>query len=497
VPRLPEPLKGIERGCSIPGSSGTSRTSTVLAACSVLGLALLVRLGFFEGLWPADALHHVMYASQWNRLPKNHWETRLLYNGLLHLTIKSFGCGEPALALPSLIPSLGTCLLTMTTAAYIGTFRTAIFAGLIAATLPVDVVFATVPLPGCLATFFIAAGVACLLLDTVPGRNLLGPICFAFAMLAHLTSLFLVGSILVTAFLMAPNTVERRRAASWLVAAAVGFCTVEFLTFWWLTGDPLYEFRIIPKTSPRLDPGVTLFSPAWFIWPVLTWIVSKDFGLATLLVSILWVLWRRSTPTPIRLLLVGSCLFWIWIGYGSQSPFEFRPFWRSARFGQTFAAPLAVALGFYLARLGRAGSFLVGLLVATNLLLLAASGAWGQDVDINKELLPQIRSSSGIAFITDQATRDQLYVLNGCRYPSNVFTVDDPAIGLFKRYGTIVNPLGTNPMPSGFVETRTIAATARHYRAVSYLLPEAFRTRIGWFERRPAARLIEIDRVPG
>jgi len=214
------------------------------------------------------------------------------------------------------------------------------------------------------------------------------------------------------------------------------------------------------------------------------------------LVSILWVLCRRSTPTSIRILLVASCLFWIWIGYGTQSPFEFRPFWRSARFGQTFAALLAVELGFYLERLARSGFLLAGLLVATNVLLVAASGAWGQDVDINKELLPQIRFSSGIAFITDQATRDQLYVLNGCRYASNVFAVGDPAIGRFNRYGTVVNPLGTNRMPSGFVETRTIATTARHYRAIAYLLPEEFRTRIGWFERRPAARLVEIDRVP-
>jgi hypothetical protein len=470
-------------------TGGPAVTTVVLAT---FALALLLRVTFFEGLWPADAVHYVKYAAEWNHLPQSHWETRLLYIGSLHLTIQSFGCSEGALALPSLIPSLATSLVTVLIAAYALSARAALFAGLVTASLPVDVAFATVPLPGCLATFFITAGVGCLLVDDIPARDFLGPFTFVLAIFTHLTTVFLIGFVLGTAFLLASNPRERRRAVAWFVAAAIGYCAIEFLTYWWLTRDPFYEFRIIPKTSPRLDPSVTTFSAAWFAWPVLTWIISKDFGLATLSVSILWFAHRQSTPRSIRILLGASVAFWVWIGYGTQSPFEFRPFWRSARFAQTFAAPLALTLGFYLARLRRLGMALAVFVTAVNVLLIAASGPWGQDVEINKELLPAIRSTTNVAFITDAATRDQLYVLNGCRYLDNVFTSDDLRHAQFDRYGTIVNPLGSNTMPVGYLETSTLATTSRHYRSVAYLVPSALRTRIGWFERRPPGRLVEI-----
>jgi hypothetical protein len=448
------------------GAKGPDLLRALWLAAAFAVFSLCLRLIFFEGLWPADAVHYATYASRLDHLPRNHWETRLFYVGALRLPISALGCSEPALALPSLIASLFTGILCVLTASWLWGLRAGLIAGLVAATLPVDVVFATVPLPGCLATLFVTAGVACLLVDRVPGRDFLGPIAFALAMFAHLTTLFLVGALLAAWFVVTRSQEERRRALVWLIGTLAIFLGIELVGYSLLTGDPFYEFRIIPKTSPREDPGFATFSGTWFAWPLTTWMFSKDFGLATLTVTILWVLHRRKVPAMLQALLVGVVVFWIWIGYGSQSPFEYRPFWRSARFGQPFMGPLVLALGFLLARQEGRGMAIVSVLATTNVLLVASSGSWGQDVDLNRELLPAIRSHADVAFLTR---------------------------GRFTSYGALRNPLASTAIPRGFTVKQTLAETSARYRPVAYLLPQSLRERVGWFLRRPPGQLVVIQ----
>ena len=84
------------------------------SALVVCAIWLGCRIAFFQGLW--GFLYHVNYALHLDHVPRNHWETRLLYNGLLALSICSLGFAEWVLALPTLLGSLAFTLGTWWTA---------------------------------------------------------------------------------------------------------------------------------------------------------------------------------------------------------------------------------------------------------------------------------------------------------------------------------------------------------------------------------------------
>jgi len=82
------------------------------SALVVCAIWLGFRIAFFQGLWGFDDLYHVNYALHLDHVPRNHWEARLLYNGLRALSICSLGFAERVLALPTLLGSLAFTLGT-------------------------------------------------------------------------------------------------------------------------------------------------------------------------------------------------------------------------------------------------------------------------------------------------------------------------------------------------------------------------------------------------
>ena len=78
------------------------RTMALLIAGIVL-VWLAFRIVFFRGFVGSDDLGHMRFAYFWDRFPKNHWETRLVYNVLLRLSLGLFGYNEIAAAVPTLL----------------------------------------------------------------------------------------------------------------------------------------------------------------------------------------------------------------------------------------------------------------------------------------------------------------------------------------------------------------------------------------------------------
>ena len=72
------------------------------------------------------------------------------------------------------------------------------------------------------------------------------------------------------------------------------------------------------------------------------------------------------------------------------------------------------------------GVILVAILV--HVASSAAGGKWGAQVDVSRDLLRYARQHEGKVYLTDVGTMNEMYVINGFRFPTNVVCLNGPAV---------------------------------------------------------------------
>jgi len=143
------------------------------------------------------------------------------------------------------------------------------------------------------------------------------------------------------------------------------------------------------------------------------------------------VAWRRLELEQ-RILLCSSLGLYLWLGYGTQVPWAYKPVWR--QFHYYFPAMLAVAcvLPFALRHAGQnrvwVARGVVMFAVFVHLVYLVAGGRWGQDVDVSRQLLRYAMDHPTQRFLTDVVTMNHMYVLGGFQVPHNVVCLNGPAV---------------------------------------------------------------------
>jgi len=484
----------------------------------VVSVWLLLRILFFEGLWGADDLYHVNFALHPDHLPTNHWETRLLYNGLLALSIRMFGFHQWVLALPGLLGSLAFTVATWWAGRRILGEHAGLLAGLLAATLAGDVTLSTNPSATSLANGFAAAGTAALLLAGQRSPVLvLAGVLLGWAVLAHPAMMLYVGVVSAATLVAAVPRLEWRAAAVVCVTAAVTFLVCDSGAFWWLSGNPLYSesvilgkpdiYNISEFAEPlRLASGA--LNPRWLVWPFWNLLVSKAYGLCIGVPLLAALLSWRHLGTRLRLATLTVLAYWAWICYGSQVPFRYVPLDHDTRYWYPAVLPalLLAAAAVYRVSTTRNRLILGALLLVPNCLLLLAAGTWGQNVQISRELLNYARAHPGEFFVTDGHSYNEMYVLLGGRPPENVGLIgdapttfyqpdarmrraaDDPALMV------LFNPLQEGR--TGFDDFRAQISrlprrdlTETRYRLIAYLLPAGIRAQYRFLLRKPPAQL--------
>jgi hypothetical protein len=137
-------------------------------------------------------------------------------------------------------------------------------------------------------------------------------------------------------------------------------------------------------------------------------------------------LWRRLERWE-RVLLLAALLYFLWLGYGTQVPWAYRPRTRHFHYFIVLALPVGALLVPLIARFCKryAAVALVGLVVASHALGLAAGGRWGRNVEVARALLAHARAHPAGTFLTDVATLNEMYALNAFRMPANVVCVAD------------------------------------------------------------------------
>lgn len=495
----------------------------VLAACAALWL--IMRTVFFVGLVGSDDLHYLRFAALWDRAPVNDWEARLIGNGLTALAVRLFGVNETAAALPSLAASLAVLACTLCWFRHYGTPLQGLVGGGIVALLPLDVEMATTVSPHTVMTGLFAVGTYGWFRGVDVARWRIPAAGFlALGVLTHFAGVYFVAMLALASLI-----VDRRayfKSVGLTMLFGVTFLALDMIAFQAIYGDAFLRLSAcmaeMHNPKPDLPMAGSTFTGEFLLWPLRNLVYSKAFGPALIVAMGIGVARFRLLDGRGRILLLVIGLTWLWMSFGTQVPWSYRPFWRMSRFLHPLALPVALLLAILLvpgqrvaSREHTSSSRRWGPMVALGLSLtfitnLLASGPWGENVTTSRELLRYAKTHSAVPFITDYRTLNEMYALNGMRSPDNVVTLGDiPSSRLFDASAreltvtgieratmVLLNPLNVENHPgvaalAADPRMRTVYETPAAKRRLCSILP-LFGEQ-PWALRRPAGRVLRLE----
>jgi hypothetical protein len=479
-----------------------------------------MRAAFFLGVAGSDDIRYMRFAACWDRPPANHLEARLIANGLVTGAMKLGGPTELAAVTPALLSSALMLGCALYGCYRFAGFRHALWAGLLVAVLPMNVDEATTVSAHAVMTALLTFGTLLFVLGPQSSvLRLAAAASLALGVVTHYTGIYYVAWLAVAALI-----VDRRRflmPVALTAAAGVVFVLADMAVFHFAYGDGLARFRACVAQSPDEVQRVPLFvdgglNPDFFAFPLWGLLFSKAFGVA-LVVALGTAVWRyRRFPRPLRVLALTVLVGWLWMSFGTQVPWDYRPFARNMRYLHPFLFAVAILFACAVAAMRRrvvrvgAGLAVLGVCV----LNLMGSGSWGQNVEISRELLVYAEAHPHTRLITDVNTLNEMYIINRLRTPANVVTLDDRDPGriidpvafaarikqadLTASDEILVNVLNHRRNADFGVFCAARAGATRYetqpvYRTICQLVPPL--RGCSWAIRRPGARVCECTSV--
>ncbi len=405
-------------------------------AGGVASLWLATTYVFWVGYTGDDDLFYARYAYLFHRPPINWWEFRLPAILAIRASFAAFGPSELAATFPMLLSSL---VVLACVAWQVDWLRRPgwepTLAVLVACTLPLDVGFRSVPLAGFMAAGLLAAGTVCILRGN---RKLpfVGATLLAFGFLTHEASVFYVAILCFTLLAFGPKRFWKPVACC--VALSGALLGIEAAAYYLLTGPGLSRFTTAAAAasdanlSAGIDPLARLSGYSFFLWPLQTLVFSKSFGLDLLVLVIAGILAWRRLERDFQVLFCTTLALYVCLGYGTQLPWSYTPFWRQFHYYFPLTLGIASVLPFAVRHAAgdrvRIARGIVLLLVLIHVLCLAAGGRWGQNFEVSRQLLQYAAERPSERFVTDVATMNHMYTLLGFRLPANVVCLNGPAV---------------------------------------------------------------------
>lgn len=409
----------------------TNKTLWVVLVAFVWVLATVL---CWVGYTGEDDLFYSRYAYLFHRPPIVWWEFRMAAILIIRASFLVFGPTEFAAAFPSLLASLA---ILVAVAWFVDWPRTITWqsesAMLLASLLPIDVTFRSYPSANQISAGFLALGTVCLL----KGRRrtqIIGSALLAIGFMAHEVSFFYVALFCLT--LLAFDWKRFWPAVAWCIAFSATLFLIEMITYATILGDPLARMRTATATSGNVgravDPDNGLQGVRFFLWPAQILIIAKHFGFDLIaLVATGALAWRRLTREQ-QVLFTTTFATFLWLGYGSIVPWDYRPLPRQFHYYNCLALGVAALLPYTISRAlahrEHLAKAVVGVALTFHVLTLAATGGWGTEVDVSRDLLRHATAHADQRFLTDVNTMNQMYVLNGFRLPGNIVCLNGPAV---------------------------------------------------------------------
>jgi hypothetical protein len=300
-------------------------------------------------------------------------------------------------------------------------------------TLPLDVRLRSVPLAGFMSAALVILGSVCMLRRT-PLVPFLGSILLAAGFVTHEVSLFYIAIFCLSALVCDWQRFWKPVVAC--IATAGVLVVIEGAAYFVVLGDFLARWKVAAGTTKNLpigvDPDTGIEGIRFFLWPLEGLFFSRAFGVDLILLVICGVVaWRRLEPEQ-RILLGSSLGLYVWLGYGTQVPWAYKPFYRQFQYYFPVMLGLACVLPFALRYACQKRAWVAwgtaGFVVFVHLAFLVGGGRWGQDVDVSRQLLHYAMNHPTQRFLTDVATMNHMYVLAGFRMPPNVVCLNGPAV---------------------------------------------------------------------
>jgi len=393
-----------------------------------------MRLVFWVGYAGADDQYYARYAYLLHRPPMNHMEYRLPTIFALRAGYLLLG---PSEAGACLAPMLGSLAILASVAAFVGWPREmnwkATGAVLLAAVIPIDVNYASYPAPAIITGGLLAVGTVLLVRGNLPLR-LLASMGLATGFMTNFLAFYYVAILCFTALAADVRRYWPAVVATVLVSGAM--LAAECAAYEWIQGDALARFRTFGVQTG--EHGLPLEGRAggsavrFFLMPLEILVFTKHFGFDLLVMTVGgFFAWRRLSLEQ-RILLAATFGYWLWLGYGTNVPWAYRPPSRGMHYytplilGASVLPP--IALGHLFARRQRLGMAVLGLMLAVHVLCLAGSGRWGQRVDVSRELWNYVRRHPQQEFLADVYTMNEMYLAAGFQLPENVRCLNTRAV---------------------------------------------------------------------
>ena len=328
-----------------------SRGSRWALVCIVVA-GVAVRAVFFSGYHGFDDATYIqraldLAAHGWS-LPGDHVSAR---SGLVVPTavlVRLLGVGPLTIHAVPFVASVLSLLLAFEMGRRFFDDRVGLLAALLLAVFPLEVIYASHLYPTTGMTFATGLALLAFLEGDRRGEARLsfagGLVLGLSTMLHELGAVCLVFYPLYVMLVRAPRREHLAALAGFLVGAGA-----EPAAYAWLAGDPLYRVRIAGAAGTVSGTAVDVadegWNAAWMLHPWLRLCTEQELGLFPAL-ALPVVGWRLVHPRSAEqhALVVWVVAVFLWISYGTTSPFVYAPLDRLPRYLAPLVVPVVVLL---------------------------------------------------------------------------------------------------------------------------------------------------------
>lgn len=345
-------------------------------------MGLIIRLIFFTGISGADDLFHIFPAFQMSKgifLPYEHFEQlRLGITLPAALSFNIFGFNQFTISLYPLICSLMSIILVYFLGRTLIDEKTGLLAALLLTFYPLDVIFSTklyvdVPLAffmGLVIYFYLRA------FETDKKRfYVLCGLSLGISYICKLNGLYIL-------LVMGLYTIYKRRFDLKSLFIILGFLAIfvpESIYYHKKTGDLLYRFKIASGSGvteiqsmydqatephgkvdngPNLDPtpffkkedkgaGIVRGSN-WYFEPLLMLLTNQEFGFFCFFIIPISGYCLVKRKRKVYVILLWMIPLFLYLAYGSISPFRYVPLRRWPRYYTPITFPALILLSYFL-----------------------------------------------------------------------------------------------------------------------------------------------------
>lgn len=343
--------------------------------------------------------------------PETHWGTRTFPVLLTSLSIFLFGLSDFSIVLFPFITSIFGVLIAFLIGKQLFDDTTGLLSALLVAVFPLEILFASQLFPFVFLSVFSAL---CFYLflrgEEKESSQLLffSGVALGLAFTSRVTALYCL--LFFGLYLLWKRKFLLRYA--YFIVGLLLVSLLEFAYYYLITGDALHRFEVLANQQLSSGTGIKIVNMAgqidksslkWVLEPFIRPILEQELGFTFLILwpIVIYQIFKKNAA--VALLLLWIIPLFIYINYGTTSPFKYYPLRRLPRYLSVISIPIMILIAWHLRSVGyKWRNWLIGLTLASSVLALLLDNS------------PQAmsREKSAVEYINSHPN-ETFYVSNG------------------------------------------------------------------------------------